>query len=1243
MTRSLAQAWVGGAPVDWSGFVGGGSRVELPVYPFQRRRFWLDAPTGGGGMGAATGHALLGGMVRLADSGGVVFTGSLSTRTHPWLADHTVLDTVLLPATAFVDLAIRAGDEVDRDRVEELTLEAPLVLGDEPVDLQVVVGPPEDGGAHPVTIHSRPSGTEDWTRHATGLLTRGATTPAPLPWPPIQATPITVDDLYRDLADNGLDYGPLFRGLRAAWRHGADVIAEVALPNGSDTGTGTDSDTATATDGFGIHPALLDAALHGLALTDQTVEPGAVLLPFTWTGVSLHATGSTSLRVRITPDGALTATDTAGQPVITVDALVLRPVSADRLRVDRGVRSDSLFTVDWVPVALPEPGPEPTPFDPDLDPVPDVMVARLEGGSPRELAADALHLVQTFTRQERFADSRLLVVTEGAVAVDGRNAVTDVAAAAVWGLVRSAQSEHPGRFVLADIDGTVPLGALPALDEPQVAVRGGQAFVPRVTAAADQLTPPDQPGWRLDVVSPGTVDGAALIPSPESVRPLDAGEVRVAVRAAGLNFRDVVLTLGMLADQEVMGSEGAGVVVETAPDVTDLRPGDRVMGLFPGAFGPYAIADHRMVVPVPPGWTFATAASVPVAFLTAWYGLVDIAALQPGERVLVHAGAGGVGMAAIQLARHLGAEVFATASPAKWDTLRALGLDDDHIASSRTTDFEHEFRAAGGFDVVLNSLAGEFVDASLRVLSPGGRFVELGKTDLRDPGAGIAYRAFDLVEAGPQRTGELLHDVLDLMSHGDLAPLPLTTWDVRHAPEALRWVSRARHVGKIVLTVPAPLDPAGTVLITGGTGVLGGLVARGLVTEHGVRRLVLTSRRGGRAPGAERLVAELTELGAEVTVAECDVANRDSLSAVLVAARADLGPLTAVVHAAGVLDDGILDALTPDRLDLVMRPKVDAVDALHELTLGDDLAAFVLFSSASATFGGAGQANYAAANAYLDAFAQRRRAAGLPAQSLAWGLWADRSEMTGDLGAADVARMGRAGVVPLSTEEGLSLFDTALRAAPAVLLPMRLDLPALRAAADGVPALLRGLVGTRRAAASPAGGGPALARRLAGLSPGEQDAVLLDLVRSAVAAVLGHTSGDAVPVGKAFKELGFDSLTAVELRNRLNAASGLRLPVTVVFDHSTPAALAEHLRTELVPDAETTGEATDPEETRIRAAIAGLPVSRLRDAGVLDVLLGLAGLDTATGTDQPAEPADDSIDAMDAQTLVRMALQQTQS
>ncbi|MEU4230026.1 type I polyketide synthase [Nonomuraea sp. NPDC026600] len=1132
VVTALADLHVRGARPRWSGRL-----VDLPTYPFQRQRYWL-APTSGAdaaGLGLTpAGHPLLGAAVSLADGDGLLLTGRLSADTHAWLADHVVAGTSMLPGTALVELAVRAADQVGCDHVEELTLEAPLVLPERgAVSVQLLVGPADQAGRREVSIYSSPSG-EDWTRHATGTVTpepagRGTDGQALGTWPPPGADPVELDGLYEALAEAGLGYGPAFRGLRAVWRAGDDVYAEVALPE------------AAGADAYGLHPALLDAVLHALAAAAPPAAGQVPRIPFSWSGVTLHAAAATTLRARLSPAGgdavSIIAADATGAPVVMVDSLVLRPLAATAPRHD-----DSLFRVEWTPVPV------------EAEELGGVTVVRCEPHETGDLAADAhasvhgaLAAIHEWLAGEPGDDARLLIVTRRAVAAVPGDPAPDPAAAAIWGLVRGAQGEHPGRILLVDTDAPADPAGLMVAAEPQIAIRAGLAYAPRLARMSTHpgLVLPASPNWRLDVTAKGTLDDLAL--SAYTEVELAPGQVRVRVRAAGVNFRDVLIALDMYPADVPLGGEGAGTVIEVGPGVTGLAPGDRVFGLFSHAFGTSAVADHRMLAPIPSGWSYEEAASVPIAYLTAYYGLVELAGLEEGERVLVHAATGGVGSAAVALAQHLGAEVFATASPGKWGALRERGLDDAHIASSRTLDFATTF--TGGMDVVLNSLTGEFLEASLRMLTHGGRFLEMGKTDLRDPAnlPGMDYRPFDLMLVEPARIQSMLVDLLALFESGALRLPPITTWDVRRAPEAFRHVSQALHIGKVVLTVPRPLwAPGGTVLVTGGTGTLGRLVARHLVSVHGVRDVVLVGRRGVAVdvPG--------------VRVVAADVTDRSAMAAL----AGSLPDLSVVIHAAGVVDDGMVAGLDAGQVDRVLAAKVTGGTVLHEVTR--DLAGFIVFSSAVGTLGGAGQAAYGAANAFLDALVTQRVERGLPGVSLAWGLWAESSGMTSGLGAADLARMSRSGVAPLTTEHALDLLDAALDVAEPVQVPVALDLAAFRGGAE-VPAMLRGLVKApvRRATARSATE-TSYAQRLAAMPDADRDRALLDLTREHAAAVLGHARPDAVDGERPFKDLGFDSLTGVEYRNRLTAATGLRLPATLTFDYPTPVALATHLRRELL-------------------------------------------------------------------------------
>ncbi|MCP3804659.1 type I polyketide synthase [Allokutzneria sp. A3M-2-11 16] len=801
----LAGAHVRGFAVRWEQFFVGARRIDLPTYPFQRRRYWLEGTNASGdlssvGLERAT-HPLLGAEVELPEDGGRVWTAKLPAAG--WLADHSVLDSVLLPGTALVDLVAHAGARVGLPRIAELTLTAPVVL---PAEIRLRV----DGTA--VAVHSRVG--QEWVKNATAVLSGLSAVDSSEKWPS-GLTPRP--DWYAE--NTGIAYGPAFQGVRAAEQRGDEYFAEVELPEG------------LAVQGFGVHPALLDAALHVISLA---VPGGAPRVPFAWEGVQLRATGARELRVRIIKIGedafAVSATDAGGQLVFSADSLTLRPL--DTAGITAPV---PLYRLRWEPLTG-----SPTPVD--------GVVELAEAGEAAKfvytrVTDDVTAVLELLQRWDRAA--KLVVVAESS---NG----------AVWGLVRSAQAEHPGRFVLAEVDDIAALPTALAHGEPQFAVRGGVVSVPRLVLA------------------------------------------------------------------------------------------------------------------------------------------------KPREQ------------------------------SRKWD---------------------------------------------------------------------------------------------------------------------------------------------GTVLITGGSGALAKRIAEHLVTAHGVKRLVLVSRSGSTV-----------DLDAEVTAVACDVADRDALREVLAQHQ-----VSTVVHTAGVLDDGVLSGLTPERLAAVLRPKVDGVLALDEVC--DDDVELVLFSSAAGMLGGAGQAAYSAANAFLDAFAMRRAAAGRPTKSLAWGLWSEGMGAT-----TDASRMARTGLVAL--ESPLDAFDAAMVTDGAVVAPVRFDLAALRNR-DDVPAVLRGLV-PRRGPSTVERSVEPLARRLAGLDSAERDRVLLETVREHAAVVLGHSGTDAIRPQRPFKELGFDSLSAVELRNRLGAAAGLTLPAMLVFDHPTPQRVADYLRAQIstvdtsglaelearVPDL-TRGE-KDRLAARLRALLAAL-------------------------------------------------------
>ncbi|MGW1607315.1 acyltransferase domain-containing protein, partial [Streptomyces eurythermus] len=563
---ALARLHVRGVAVTWPHDRPHG--VRLPSYAFQRSTYWLTPVAGDHG----TGHPLAGTTVELPD-GSTVHSGRVSTRTHPWLADHAVDGTILLPGAAFLELATLAGGTLD-----DLVLHRPLALSDAPTDIQVLVGAPDDAGRSPVTVHSK--GGDGWVRHASGTL-GGRVTPGRPDRPARNAEPVDPEGFYAFLAGLGYQYGPAFRGVRELWQGEDELYAEVSVPDGAR---------------FGIHPALLDAALQPLILLSPDTR---VRLPFSFSGVAVHTTGVSSARVHLARTGTdtyrATLTDLSGNPVADITALTVRPAAEPRA---------SVLHTQWVPLTASTPT--------EVVPSP-VLTAEADADSVHALLQRARALVQDFLAEqpERTA-ARLAVLTRG------------VAGAAVRGLVRSAAAEHPGRFVLVDMgdasEEDAVRAAMTAGGEPELALRPEGVLVPRQARYAPEPTVPDG-AYRLGESGTGRLDDLALLPWHEAA--LEPGQVRIAVRAAGLNFRDVLITLGMYPDRPPLGGEGAGTVLEVGPGVTAWRPGDRVMGMMPGAFGPRAVADHRLLTAIPDGWSYTEAASVPVAFTTAWYALFD--------------------------------------------------------------------------------------------------------------------------------------------------------------------------------------------------------------------------------------------------------------------------------------------------------------------------------------------------------------------------------------------------------------------------------------------------------------------------------------------------------------------------------------------------------------------------------------------------------------------------------------------
>jgi NADPH:quinone reductase-like Zn-dependent oxidoreductase/acyl carrier protein len=799
----------------------------------------------------------------------------------------------------------------------------------------------------------------------------------------------------------------------------------------------------------------------------------------------------------------------------------------------------------------------------------------------------ALHLVQALARLS--PPPRLWLVTRGAQCVGDGQPVPGVAHAALWGLGRSLQLEHPElRPVLVDLDPAEDSGELRLLVDElhangadgQVALRGNTRHAARLRPATGpapghvRLSRPEQgASFRLEVPSRGVLD--ELVLRPMERRAPGAGEVEIEVEAAGLNFLDVMDALGVLPfERAALGGECAGRVTAVGPGVEDLAPGDPVVAVAPASFASHVVARRALVARRPEQPGAAEAAAFPVAFLTAHYALERLAGLRAGQRVLIHAAAGGVGLAAVQLALKAGAEVFATVgSREKRERLEAMGVK--HILSSRSLDFAQgvlERTGGQGVDVVLNSLAGEFIPRSLGVLRSGGTFIEIGKTGIWDEARvavvypGVRYVVLDLhreCHVAAEEVGTALAQLMCRLADGSLAPLPVTAFPVDEAPAAFRYMAQARHMGKVVLTLPPPAEAPlqrlradGTYLVTGGLGALGLLVGEWMA-EHGAGNLVLLGRRAPDAH-AEAAVRRMEKAGARVVVRQVDVSRHAQLGDLLAELAETMPPLRGVVHSAGVLDDGALLRQRWERFRSVLGPKVDGAWSLHELTRRLPLDFFVSFSSVAALLGPPGQANHAAANAFLDALAHHRRALGLPATSINWGVWSE----VGEAAERDVAaRVAAQGVEALPPRLGLELFERILRDAPVQVGAFAVDWPRFLASIPATPALLADV---QRAPASreverPSPASSGLRQRVESAAPEARLDMLRDFARAEVARVLGLASGDSLEGRRGLFELGMDSLMSIELRNRVQRELGLTLPPSFAFDCPNIDAVAAYL------------------------------------------------------------------------------------
>ena len=778
----------------------------------------------------------------------------------------------------------------------------------------------------------------------------------------------------------------------------------------------------------------------------------------------------------------------------------------------------------------------------------------------------------------------LTLVTRGAQPVTGGSAESP-ASAMVWGLGKVIALEHPElrcrRIDLESGDAAFVRDLAAELvfpdEEDQIGFRGGERFVARLAKASAQAPKADAgalpDSYTVEMADRGSLDALRVVEAP--VPAPQRGEVQIRVDATGLNFKDVMNVLGMYpGDPGPLGGECAGTVAAVGEGVSSPAVGDRVIALAPRAFSRYVVTPADLAVKAPDALSPVEAATLPISFITAWVALHDVARLQPGERVLIHAAAGGVGLAAVQLAQRAGAVVFATAgSPAKRAYLQSIGVR--HVYSSRTTDFGAAIASAtdgDGVDVVLNSLTGKFIEPSFDVTARGGRFVEIGKSGwtedrVRTLGKDIRFSVVDwtgTAKTNPQAIQAILRQITAAVEERTLTPLPRHEFPISRVTDAFRFMAQAKHTGKIVVThAPTPafsIRPDVTYLVTGGFSGLGLATAQWLA-RHGAKSLALLGRRDPSREAQEALDA-LERDGVRVTTAKGDVSREADVRVLVGRMGVDLPPLGGIIHSAGVLDDGVLVQQSWERFRTVLAPKVFGGAILDDVSREQPVELFVMFSSIASVLGSPGQANHAAANAYLDALAHRRRAEGLPALSINWGAW---SEIGAAVRHGVDKRVVDQGVGTIDPDRGFELMEQLLRsgAIQATVAPVdwsrysgpargrthfldRLANAESRQAASRVPPVVSGLKQALEAA-------PAAAR----------PKVVFTHVREHAARILALPASKPIDARQPLSELGLDSLMAVELRNVLSTSVGRPLPATLLFDYPTLDAISGFLGREL--------------------------------------------------------------------------------
>ncbi|MGC9502270.1 SDR family NAD(P)-dependent oxidoreductase [Baaleninema sp.] len=1244
LLKTVAQLYRNGVSLNWNAIESSGNyrRLPLPTYPFERKRHWLDAPSSGSrspiSTVAVSGNSSLLGNRLSSPLASRIFQNSLSLETHRFFEDHTVNGEVIFPGAGYVEIGLELQSELSQDIVlENLRFDRPLSLSLSPRIIQTILEPNGE-----FSIYSQ-TDSETWILQASGKiqplqLPNSQSVDLTKLREQFQNT-LSRNEWISHCQTRGLTYGETFQSVEAIQISSNRAFAEIKLPD-----SGVQNRNTVLLDG--CFQTLLAAIPDGGLQVPVGIDRIAIYQPlperlFCDAKLSHKANQNRfygnldiydSHGVLVAKIEGL-ASQSIAPPNIPPNIPPNPPLKGGRSgdrgrRGDRGLRGDWLYEVGWQKTpkpdfqtaeigkilvisedeilgeklvgTLPESAIEPATR---LD-IPNALNSPLRevGGvvyipnpDSFETAIDRtrrrlLHLSQQLIDISE-TPPRLWVVTRGVQAVGRYPGIGNVSLSYIAGFIETLAIEHPQlQPCTIDLDpfdreisplvaelAQPPDETNTAFESSQtlhaIALREGERWTAHIRHRQPPTAPPTSP-QHLQITQRGTLDN--LTWRDIQRRPPNPDEIEIRVQATGLNFRDVLNVLGEYpGNAGELGWECAGEVVAVGTHVTEFQRGEAVCAVATGAFSQYVTLNAAWAVSKPPNLGIEAAATVPGAFLTAFYALHHLAQLQPSERILVHSAAGGVGLAAVRLAQHLGAEVLATASPPKQGFLKSLGIEC--VASSRSLDFAdrvRQYTGGEGVDVVLNSLSGAFVEESLSLLREGGRFVELGKRDVSHAATSsvLTMDLLEVMQRQPNLVRSMLREIAALLGSERIQPLPVKTMTSDRTSDAFRILQNAQHIGKIAITPPHALEirPDATYLVVGGFGGLGWEVVRWLV-RRGAQHLAVVNSRRHQPPEA---------LGIDLRSYCVDVAQYEELAAVLRDIEAAQPPLRGVVHAAGVLDDAVIRRLTDAQFDRVFSPKVRGAWNLHRLTQNLDF--FWLFSSMAA-WGSAGQAHYAAANAFLDGLARYRRGRGLPATSINWGPWAEVGlAATPELG----KRFRRRGLGTIPPSQGLAVLDWLLFQPETQIGVVPWETQAQLSPQPSPPTPLskggEGGIGTKE-------GWTAMGSQL-------RQSRLLEVVKQQLATVLGMVATEDLEMSRGWTEMGLDSLAAVEFRNRLQIQLGVALPATITFDCPTPAKLVVYLNRRLEASPAEASERVSDQEARIRQLSAEEAEAQLLEA-----------------------------------------------